>query len=161
MAHVGPQRHTKQDKLPFNLIEFIFCVFGFIFEAFFIIFQVVLILFVRTGQNAVTVSFFLAILMTLVRILQYLLLKICQIRVITVPFYQKKPTFVCTTLMYLSVAVLNDIESNIFRFLKLFFFVVNESSDKWISAYALNALKVCVAMAQFLDSDAVSHCALV
>jgi len=29
MAHVGPQRHTKKDKLPFNINEFIFCVFGF------------------------------------------------------------------------------------------------------------------------------------
>ena len=38
---------------------------------------------------------------------------------------------------------------------------VNVGSAKWISAYALIALKVCVAMAQFLDGDAVSHCALV
>jgi len=38
---------------------------------------------------------------------------------------------------------------------------VNVGSDKWIFAYALSALKVCVAMAQFLDGDAVSNCALV
>jgi len=49
MAHVGPQCQTKKDKLPFNLTELIFCVFGFIFEAFFIIFKVVLILLVKTG----------------------------------------------------------------------------------------------------------------
>jgi len=49
MAHVGPQRHTKKDKLPFNITDVIVCVFGFIIEAFFIIFQVVLVLFVRTS----------------------------------------------------------------------------------------------------------------
>jgi len=44
MAHVGPQRHTKKDKLPFNITDVIFCVFDFIFKEFFIIIQVVLVL---------------------------------------------------------------------------------------------------------------------
>jgi len=44
MAHVGPQRHTKKDKLPFNITDVIFCVFGFIFKEFFIIIHVVLVL---------------------------------------------------------------------------------------------------------------------
>ena len=70
MAHVGPQRHTIKDKLPFNLIEVIFCVFGFIFEAFFIIFQVVLVLLLEQVRMLLQ-YLFLASLMTLVRILQY------------------------------------------------------------------------------------------
>jgi hypothetical protein len=36
--------------------------------------------------------------------------------------------------------------------------MLNVGSDKWTSSYALIALKVCVAMAQFFDGDAVSHC---
>jgi hypothetical protein len=39
--------------------------------------------------------------------------------------------------------------------------LVNAGSAKWISANALFALKVFVAMTQFLDGDAVSHCAIV
>jgi len=75
---------------------------------------------------------------------------------IIIQFKKKSSSFV-----YLSVTVLNDVEGNIIRFLNFFFFLLNVGSDKWISAYALIALKICVAMAQFLHSNAVLHLSLV
>jgi len=61
-----------KDKLPFTLIEIIFRVFGFIFDVFLIIFQVVLVLLLE--EDIMLLSYiFLASLLTLVRILHYLL----------------------------------------------------------------------------------------